>query len=1458
MKKVYIYIAALVGFLSIISCTQREEVDFQEIKVDKIFSAYMADDSITKTMIDGEIGDEYRKTLWLPGDSVGIASGYGKPVEKFVNTNTSASELALLEGSISSSGESYYAIYPYHSSLKMESGFFTFDIPANQKYQKNSFAPDAAPMVAKLDIVDTDQNLYFKNLCGVLIVNLTGDQKVKSITFTGKNEAGENMKVSGKWSVDMTYTDTPIITPTDSSSTSVTLQCEEGVQLDPVAPTPFYIVLPPATYHTFSVIVTTTDGKFMIKEATKPLTIKRANVTSAAPLIYTESIGIDLSERGTSNSYIISDPGVYSFDASIIGNGISGIIPDAGFHTDDPSIVPVSADIYWSDRKSFISSLSLDKESKKVTFLSNGEEGNALVAVRDAEGTILWSWHIWCTDSPVELEYVNSAGVFYVQDRNMGAMRAECGTGEQWKESVGMLYQWGRKDPFIIGSSFEKAANLAAVEYYIKNPNVFAYVGEWDYNFTNNFWDSDKKTIYDPCPVGYRVLTPNAVLELEKKGSYDKGLNVLYDSVNTTWYPATPNYDCFGQYRFTDSYGYVWISDSEYIISIENSGLTAKSNHGRSKGDAYPVRCMKDESFVDATLPTVIIKEIKKLSNTSVSLASKITSVGKSEIIERGVIIGTTPEVSLTNGVVYKSDSNAEEFKVEITGLESETKYYVKAYATNSNGTAYSSVMLFITDYGLDEFNLSEAGTANSYIVSQKGKYLFDASTIGNGYAGIISDAGFHTTSPLIYPTSIELLWSDNEGLLGNIEYDSENCAAKFTYIEGKGNAVIAAKDINGNIIWSWHIWCTDKPQIQKYTNSAGTFYVLDRNLGATRADRGTGDEWKESMGTLYFWGRKDPFGVNIGSSAGETLTIEQTIENPQIRHHTSGWAHGNTSWMAQHIQKAWNSEQKTIYDPCPLGYIVASSQIWKGFTTTGKLVKDMSELNANGTYDNGWNFYIDESRTLSAWYPLSHAYEYMSGNYCEINEGQNSVWSSDNLYNTDRNALRLVYINEYNISVGINPTADGYALPVRCMKDEAYVSAASPIVAIKEIKEISATTATLVGEVVSAGNGEVTDRGFILGSTPGISLENGTVYKCESGVGEYSLPLEELTSFTKYYVKAYAVNEYGTSYSQVQSFTTDYEGDAINLSIDGTANTYLVRDQGRDFIFDASVKGNSTDLVGSPASAEVLWETKNTDESVSKGDIISSVSLMEGGFVQFSIPNEYTPGNALIAVKDANGVILWSWHIWVADFDPVTTQQTYQSGAVMMDRNLGALNVKENDPRAYGFLYQWGRKDPMVGVATANSFAQTYPANIFTRDVTNSITEAIQNPTHFGNIPWSTDNTLWASVKTKYDPCPAGWRVPDGGPDGVWSGFGAYSQDVTNGAYFDAPCSTPRAFYPRGGYAYFGDSKVYFHGSTSYHWSCTPNGSNVYDFQLWQGQGLPTDSRDKSSLFNVRCQKIE
>lgn len=318
---------------------------------------------------------------------------------------------------------------------------------------------------------------------------------------------------------------------------------------------------------------------------------------------HSETIGefslsaIDLSVAGQANCYIVSNAGRYTFNPHIIGNGKEGIIKGAGFHTEDVEINPVSAKLLWEEKEGMITEVSYRSGLKDVIFTTSGVEGNAVIAVCDAKGIILWSWHIWCTDRPVEQKYRSHMGIFNVLDRNIGAIRADKGTADQWLESVGMLYQWGRKDPFVMDSSFDKAADIKSVVYYINNPNVYAYSSEWDYNFTNKFWDSDRKTIYDPCPLGYRVQTYEAVFGLVKKGSYDKGLDVFYDDVNTAWYPATPNYDCFGQYRFTNDYGYVWISDNAYIISFDKSDFTAGSNPGRAKGDGYPVRCMKEKKI---------------------------------------------------------------------------------------------------------------------------------------------------------------------------------------------------------------------------------------------------------------------------------------------------------------------------------------------------------------------------------------------------------------------------------------------------------------------------------------------------------------------------------------------------------------------------------------------------------------------------------------------------------------------------------------------------------------------------------------------------------------------------------------------------------------------------------------------------------------------------------------------
>ena len=124
-----------------------------------------------------------------------------------------------------------------------------------------------------------------------------------------------------------------------------------------------------------------------------------------------------------------------------------------------------------------------------------------------------------------------------------------------------------------------------------------------------------------------------------------------------------------------------------------------------------------------------------------------------------------------------------------------------------------------------------------------------------------------------------------------------------------------------------------------------------------------------------------------------------------------------------------------------------------------------------------------------------------------------------------------------------------------------------------------------------------------------------------------------------------------------------------VNLSKDASANSYIV-DKAGDYKFKA-VKGNSSEAVAA-ASAEVLWETWNNGEEVTANSVVASVEVKDG-FVLFSTPETLKPGNAVIAAKDAAGVILWSWHIWV----PATAIETGTYGLLdkaLMDRNLGAL----------------------------------------------------------------------------------------------------------------------------------------------------------------------------------------
>ena len=347
------------------------------------------------------------------------------------------------------------------------------------------------------------------------------------------------------------------------------------------------------------------------------------------------------------------------------------------------------------------------------------------------------------------------------------------------------------------------------------------------------------------------------------------------------------------------------------------------------------------------------------------------------------------------------------------------------------------------------------------------------------------------------------------------------------------------------------------------------------------------------------------------------------------------------------------------------------------------------------------------------------------------------------------------------------------------------------------------------------------------------------------------------------------------------ESVGGEIEGEIMDLSENGTANSYIVSAAGTYKFTPA--KGNSSESVGSIASAVVLWETFGTDVTPNVGDLVKNVKY-NNGVITFETPSAYKEGNAVIAAKDASGKILWSWNIWLTD--QPEGQVYYNNAGTMMDRNLGATSATSGDVGALGLLYQWGRKDPFLGSSSISSSTDakstiTWPSAVTSNSSNGTIAYATANPTTFinyngCNFDWyypgssSTDYTRWGTseiTKSIYDPCPAGWRVPDGGSNGVWSKacgsdsfFEGYPYDSTSrGMNFSGKFGADQTIWcPASGCRGGDDGCLEFVGDYGYCWSASSLGILAYCLNFYNNGGVSPSSiygsNGRADGLSIRC----
>ena len=406
-----------------------------------------------------------------------------------------------------------------------------------------------------------------------------------------------------------------------------------------------------------------------------------------------------------------------------------------------------------------------------------------------------------------------------------------------------------------------------------------------------------------------------------------------------------------------------------------------------------------------------------------------------------------------------------------------------------------------------------------------------------------------------------------------------------------------------------------------------------------------------------------------------------------------------------------------------------------------------------------------------------------------------------------------------------------------------------------------------------------------ILYSSESGKVENGEGKKVNateiSSEGAFSVSLSDLTVDTKYYYCGYVCQGDSYTYGTPSEFTTlkhpyDIPQDlnvtsATDLSSSGSANCYIISASGL-YKFK-TVKGNSNESVGNVASASILWETFGTDTAPELLDLICGFCYKDG-YIAFQTADTFKEGNAVIAAKDADGNILWSWHIWLTD--QPQGQTYYNNAGTMMDRNLGATSDTPGDVGALGLLYQWGRKDPFLGSSSisSNTIAKStiaWPATVESNASNGAISYATVHPTTFitynrNNYDWyytgdsSTDNTRWTTSETAksiYDPCPAGWRVPDGDRNGIWSkaGFDHTTYDSTNEGISFSISSPSKTWYPASGCRYNFDGGLGNVGDSGIYWSASPDGSGAFNLRFSNnGFFNPSNYSHRADGQSVRC----
>ena len=559
----------------------------------------------------GDAVDGKYPVVWTSGDAIKLYSENCLDGEKYTFEGEKSSSAVFTGSPIE--GEKRYAVFPETRAVGMTAdGMLNVNLGSLRKQDyhstlsANSSNLKYIPMWAK---EDAEGVFTFQNLCGAVSFSFNDYQEMRSMKIVSVQISSKSNYISG----------TALLNPADGTFTltgetdvekTITVSYEDGLAVQSTLQTPtvgqtgkagYIISLPVGEYAAGDLTVAVTDsyGRTFSREVTSSLKINPGEQRAFPTLSFTFAYG-------EANSVVVQPGQSVTFDAALRYTFAKDFLEKNMIKvtkTDGTDFIEEGLKVaaLWEIAEA---GTALTEGAVIETPVLNGNEitvkaknvsGNALVVLKDANDVILWSWHIWVVDGLADLTFTDTARKTTIQNMNLGATQNTLYWASDKlytnQEAIGLYYQYGRKDPFVMPKSLsrktsspfltgkdltrrverdEETRENGRVDWTIKNPdarilrskstqNVRSAIGfsNWTYaaDDLKKYWHSTEKTIYDPCPKGYKVPDYDAFADFD-------GKNVPAVHVDKTGYlfgtsasvqPSADNYDSSTMAYFPNS-----------------------------------------------------------------------------------------------------------------------------------------------------------------------------------------------------------------------------------------------------------------------------------------------------------------------------------------------------------------------------------------------------------------------------------------------------------------------------------------------------------------------------------------------------------------------------------------------------------------------------------------------------------------------------------------------------------------------------------------------------------------------------------------------------------------------------------------------------------------------------------------------------------------------------------------